>query len=103
MSPPNRRYSVPIVTDHMVPRCMPGQIAVADPDLTVQVDCEVLVITKPDGASNALAGYFGRLVRRGAYQVEIAQLNPPKTVAFKTAEVVAIHRVVGIYDACIAL
>ncbi len=103
MNAPNRRYSVPITTDTMAPRCMPGQIAVADPERTVDVDCEVLVITRSEDADNALAGWFGRLVRRGVDQVEIAQLNPPITISFKVEKVVAIHRVIGIFDAVVKL
>jgi hypothetical protein len=103
MEVPNRRYSVPITTDTMAPRCMPGQMAVADPERAVEVDCEVLVITRSEDADHALAGWFGRLVRRGIDQVEIKQLNPPITIAFNAEKVVAIHRVVGIFDAVVKL
>jgi hypothetical protein len=61
------------------------------------------VITRPEGDDDALAGWFGRLVRRGVDQVEIKQLNPPITIAFKAEKVIAIHRVVGIFDAVVKL
>lgn len=93
----DRRHAVPIYSDTMAPRCLPGQFVMADATKRVRGGSEVLVCMRVGYRSEATA-YFGWLVRRTEDVVEISQLNPPKTVTLDMVDIVAVHRVIGIFD-----
>lgn len=92
-------YAIYVAGDSMEPRYFAGELVYINPGRPVEVGSFVLVQLRPADGDPTPKAVLKRLVRRSATKLQLEQFNPRKTIEFKTADVVSVHRVVGSLDA----
>ena len=87
-------YAVTIIGDAMWPRFRPGRQLLVSPAAPVAIGDDVLV--RLAGESSATSKVLIKeLDRRSASSVELRQFNPDATFEVSSADIAAIHKVVG--------
>jgi phage repressor protein C with HTH and peptisase S24 domain len=84
-------YAVRVVDESMYPRYAPGNVLQVDPHRRPQPGDNVVIQIGEEGEA-----VIKELVRRTEKNVICKQFNPPEILEYKTAQVRAIHMVVGI-------
>jgi phage repressor protein C with HTH and peptisase S24 domain len=88
-------YAVYVVGDSMSPRYDSGDRVYVNPAREPRKgDCVVAQI-RSEGEPAGTIGYIRQFVGNVEGQLVLAQLNPPETMTFDQAQVVAIHKIVG--------
>ena len=85
-------YAIYVVGDSMQPRFRPGQILHVNPFKPAQPGAGV-VVTKTNGAV-----LIKEFVRQDGKTLHVRQYNPAETLDYLTAEVAAVHVVVGLQE-----
>lgn len=85
-------YALYVINESMVPQHPPGQLCFVHPHRAPAPGDSVIIHVQT--AENAPHQYYiKRLVRRGVDEVVCLLHNPPAMIRFKTAHVVALHKV----------
>lgn len=92
-------YAVYINGSSMEPRFFAGEAVHIHPGKPVTIGAFVLVQLKPAHDGESPRAVVKRLVKRSGSKIVLEQYNPPKTFDIKVAEVVSMHRVVGLSEA----
>lgn len=85
-------YALYVVNDSMDPQHPPGQLCFIHPH-RAPAPGDSVILHVQTSATAPQQYYIKRLVRRGPEEIVCIQHNPPATIRFKTAHVVAIHKV----------
>jgi phage repressor protein C with HTH and peptisase S24 domain len=86
-------YAVYVIGDSMSPALREGHLVHVHPHKRATPGCEV-VVQLTDGR-----GLIKELVRRDNRKIVLRQHNPDKELTFDTAQISAVHRIVGRCDA----
>ncbi len=88
-------YGLYVVGDSMWPRFQNGELVICHPRRPVNSGDDVIIQLQRDEHSE-IEVFIKTLVRRTANTVTARQYNPDRTMSFKTAEIVAIHRILSL-------
>jgi phage repressor protein C with HTH and peptisase S24 domain len=85
-------YAIYVVGDSMQPQHNDGELRFVHPHRPIHIGDTVIIQTRTTDHEPPQA-YIKNLVRRGAEEIVVAQLNPEANIAFRTRFVVAMHKV----------
>jgi len=88
-------YGLYVVGESMWPRFQNGELVICHPRRPVNSGDDV-VIQLRRGEYAELEVFVKTLVRRGADTVTARQYNPDREISFKTADIIAIHRILSL-------
>jgi phage repressor protein C with HTH and peptisase S24 domain len=88
-------YAVLIIDDAMWPRFRPGRRIAVSPAASVGVGDDVLAILRRDGGEQGELAVLGELVSRSPRAIELRQHKPGRIFRIPSADVFAIHKVMG--------
>jgi phage repressor protein C with HTH and peptisase S24 domain len=91
-------YSVKVAGDSMTPRFNDGDLAIVNPQKSIQPGRAVIIQIAGDQLADAPLAYIKEFVRATADKIIVKQYNPEKTIEFDRRQVVAAHRVVGVWE-----
>lgn len=94
-----KAYAVYVVGHSMEPRFQSGEIVHVHPFKPVNAGAYVLVQLKPDQPGEAPKAVLKRLVRESAAKLVLEQFSPAKKFDIAKADIVSVHRVVGLSEA----
>lgn len=91
-------YGVILDGDSMSPIHESGDLIYVSEVLPPLVGRDVVIQLRPKSDGDNPPAYLKRLIRRGATEVVCEQFNPKKTLTFKVADILSIHRVLKLSE-----
>lgn len=86
-------YAVYVTGESMAPVYRPGHVLIINPYLPPNPQDDVVIqISRDNGAT--IEGFVKRYVGADEKHVKVSQFNPPQTIRFPVAQVIAVHSVV---------
>lgn len=88
----NDAYAVYVVGDSMAPRFFEGHLLFVHPRQPARPGDDIILQVQKDEHSE-IEAFVKMLVRKNSKEIVVEQFNPARTLTFKMAQIVAIHRV----------
>lgn len=93
----HKAFAMTIVARSMLPRFRPGKRIAVSPTASVAIGDDVLVTfrARVNAPTNGSETVIAELVARGNDSVELRQFEPDRSFLIKSAEIEAIHKILG--------
>jgi len=88
-------YALYVEGDSMSPRFYAGERILVNSKQPAANGRDVIIQVRPKKEGDPIRAYLKCLVRRSSDSITVEQFNPPKTMTFKTADILSLHVVLN--------